>query len=82
MRFNMPKEKVDSIKEYLIKFLKKQLKYEEFVALNNVSVNIKKGEVVGFIGLNGSGKSTLLKIISGILKPSEGTAVVIGSISR
>jgi len=81
MRFNMPKEKVDSIKEYLIKFLKRQLKFEEFVALNNVSLTIKKGEVIGFVGLNGSGKSTLLKIISGILKPSEGTAISIGSIS-
>lgn len=81
MRFNMPKEKVDSMKEYLIKKLKKQLKYEEFVALKNVSFKIKKGEVVGFIGLNGSGKSTILKIISGILKPSEGTATTIGTIS-
>ena len=81
MRFNMPKEKVDSIKEYLIKFLKGQLKFEEFIALNDVSVSIKKGEVIGIIGLNGSGKSTLLKIISGILKPSEGTATSIGSIS-
>ena len=81
MRFNMPKEKVDSIKEYLIKKLKKQLKFEEFIALNNVSFRIKKGEVVGFIGLNGSGKSTMLKVISGILKPSEGKATAIGSIS-
>lgn len=81
MRFNMPKEKVDSIKEYLIKKLKKQLKFEEFIALNNVSFRIKKGEVVGFIGLNGSGKSTMLKVISGILKPSEGKATSIGSIS-
>lgn len=81
MRFNMPKEKVDSMKEYLIKKLKKQLKFEEFVALNDVSFSIKKGEVVGFIGLNGSGKSTVLKVISGILKPSSGKATTIGSIS-
>lgn len=81
MKFNMPKEKVDSIKEYLIKKVKKQLKYEEFIALRNVSFSIKKGEVVGFIGLNGSGKSTMLKVISGILKPSEGSAKTIGSIS-
>lgn len=81
MRFNMPKEKVDSIKEYLIKKIKKQLKYEEFTALSNVSFSIKKGEVVGFIGLNGSGKSTMLKIISGILKPTEGKATTIGTIS-
>ena len=81
MRFNMSKERVDSLKEYIIKLAKHQLKFEEFIALNDVSLSIKKGEVVGIVGLNGSGKSTLLKVISGILRPSSGTAVISGSIS-
>lgn len=81
MRFNMSKERVDSLKEYLIKLVKHQLKFEEFIALNNVSLSIKKGEVVGIVGLNGSGKSTLLKVISGILSPSNGSAAISGSIS-
>ena len=81
MRFNMSKERVDSLKEYVIKFAKHQLKYEEFIALNDVSLSIKKGEVVGIVGLNGSGKSTLLKVISGILRPSDGSAAIVGSIS-
>ncbi len=81
MRFNMSKERVDSLKEYLIKAAKHQLKFEEFIALNNVSLSVKKGEVVGIVGLNGSGKSTLLKVISGILRPSTGTAAINGSIS-
>ena len=81
MRFNMPKEKVDSIKEYLIKLLKHQIRYEEFVALSDVSIKIRPGEMVGIIGLNGSGKSTLLKIISGIYKPSLGTVHTNGVIS-
>lgn len=81
MRFNMPKERLDNAKEFLIKLLKKQLHFEEFMALSDVSVEIRRGEVVGIIGLNGSGKSTLLKIISGILKPSEGSVTVNGSIS-
>lgn len=81
MRFNMSKERVDSLKEYVIKFAKHQLKYEEFIALNDVSLSIKKGEVVGIVGLNGSGKSTLLKVISGILRPSNGSAAIVGSIS-
>lgn len=81
MCFNMPKEKVDNMKEFFIKFLKKQLHYEEFYALTDVSLTVNKGEVVGIVGLNGSGKSTLLKIISGILVPSSGTAQIDGTIS-
>lgn len=81
MKFNMSKEKVDSIKEYVIKLAKRQLRFEEFLALKNVSVNIEKGDVFGVVGLNGSGKSTLLKVISGILKPSKGSVKTYGSIS-
>lgn len=81
MRFNMAKEKVDSIKEYLIKFFKRQLLFEEFMALNDINIDIKKGEVFGLIGLNGCGKSTLLKIISGIYKPSTGSVRVNGTIA-
>lgn len=81
MRFNMPKERTDSIKEFFVKFVKKQLHFEEFYALTDVSVSVKPGEVLGIVGLNGSGKSTLLKIISGILRPSVGNVTVNGSIS-
>lgn len=81
MRFNMSKERVDSIKEYLIKLAKHQLQFEEFYALKNINLTINRGDVVGIVGLNGSGKSTMLKVISGILKPSTGSAEVRGSIS-
>lgn len=81
MNFNMPKEKVDNMKEYFIRKIKGKLNFDKFTALDNVSVDIKKGEVVGIIGLNGSGKSTLLKVISGILKPSEGQVYTNGTIS-
>lgn len=81
MHFNMNKEKIDSLKEYVIKLAKRQLMYEDFVALDKVSVDIKKGEAFGIIGYNGSGKSTLLKAIAGILKPTSGSIKVYGTIA-
>ena len=80
MCFNLSKEQVDSIKEYVIKVLKRQLFYEEFWALNDVSFEIRKGDSVGLIGMNGSGKSTMLKIIAGVLKPTKGTVETTGTI--
>lgn len=81
MRFRMPKERLDSFKEFFVKFVKRQLHYNEFCALDNINIEIKAGEVLGIVGLNGSGKSTLLKIISGILKPTSGRAKTKGVVS-
>ena len=81
MCYNMPQERVDNIKEYIVKLLKRTLHYREFVALDGISITIEKGETVGIVGLNGSGKSTLLKLISGILKPDRGSVSVSGVIS-
>ncbi len=80
VRFNLTDEKVDSAKEYLIKFLKRELRYKEFWALRNVSFDIKRGQRVGILGLNGAGKSTLLKVIAGVLKATEGKVVTKGRI--
>lgn len=81
MKFNLSKERIDNLKEYIIKLLKHQLLYEEFTALKDVSFWVDPGEVFGIVGLNGSGKSTLLKLISGILKPTSGNVEVRGRIS-
>ncbi len=81
MHFNMSKEKLESLKEYFLRLAAKKLMFEDFVAINNVSFNIKKGDVFGLVGLNGSGKSTMLKIISGILTPTKGTVETAGTIA-
>ncbi len=81
MHFNMSSEKLDSLKEYFIKLVKRQLHFKDFVAVNNISLEIEKGEVFGIVGTNGSGKSTLLKIISGILKPTTGSVEINGVIA-
>ena len=81
MKFNLSSEKFDSFKEYVIKRLKKQVKFDEFWALKNVSFEVYKGESLGLIGLNGSGKSTMLKTIAGVLKPTTGKVEVCGTVA-
>ena len=81
MRFNLSQERVDNLKEFIIKFLRRDLKFNEFWALKDVSFKIKKGERLGVLGLNGSGKSTLLKVGSGVLKPSAGSIETSGVIA-
>ena len=80
MRFVLSKEKITSLKDYVLKSLKRQIKYKEFYAVKNVSFSVNKGDRVGVLGLNGAGKSTLLKIIAGVYKPTEGTVVKRGKI--
>ena len=80
MKFNMSKEKTDNLKEYVIKFLKRQLKFQQFWALKDISFEVEKGDRIGVIGLNGAGKSTLLKLISGVMKPTQGRIEIHGSI--
>lgn len=81
IRFNLANQKVDNLKEYFIKLIKKELMFQEFLAVKNVSFQVHKGESWGIIGVNGSGKSTLLKAISGILKPYKGCITVNGSVA-
>ncbi len=80
MEFKIAHDHIKSLKEYVMAMVSGKLKYEEFWALKDVSFEVRKGEVVGIIGRNGAGKSTLLKVISGILKPTEGQVRVDGNI--
>lgn len=73
MTFNLNKEKVDNLKEYVIKLITRKLEYKKFYALKNINFEVKKGEHLAILGLNGAGKSTLLKTIVGVYKPGEGT---------
>lgn len=81
VRFNKATENYNGLKEYVIKMLKGELMFQEFLALRDVNLEIKRGEAWGLIGTNGSGKSTLLKLICGILQPYKGSVEVYGNIA-
>ena len=81
MKFHMNMNRTNSLKEWFVQKAKGKLHYEDFYALKDVSLQVKRGEVVGIVGQNGSGKSTLLKVISGIYRPSSGTVVSAGRIA-
>ena len=81
VRFNLATQKIDNLKEYFIKLVKRQLMFQEFLALKDVSFQVKQGEAWGLIGTNGSGKSTMLKAISGIIRPYKGSITVNGSVA-
>ena len=81
VRFNRASQQVNNLKEYVIKMVKKELMFQEFLALQNVSLQVRKGEAWGIVGTNGSGKSTLLKLICGILKPYKGSVSLSGRIA-
>ncbi len=78
VRFNMANEKINNLKEYAIKFVKRELMFQEFLALQDISFTVRKGEAWGLVGPNGAGKSTLLKAVSGIIQPYKGSVTVNG----
>lgn len=81
IRFNLASQKIDNLKEYFIKLMKRELMFQEFLAIQDITFQVRAGEAWGLIGTNGSGKSTLLKAISGIIKPYKGSITVNGSVA-
>lgn len=81
MHYNMSADNVDSIRDYLTKLFSKKLFYNDFVAVKDVSFEVKRGEIFGIVGTNGAGKSTLLKMIAGVLKPTYGSIITKGTIA-
>ena len=81
MMFHMHREKIDNLKEYVIRVLKRKLSYSEFWALRDISFEVQPGERLGVLGFNGAGKSTLLKVIAGVMKPTTGTVEIRGVVA-
>ena len=80
VRYKIANDRVSSLKEYIIKKIGKKITEKEFLALDDVSFTVEKGDVVGIVGANGAGKSTLLKVVSGIQKPASGNVVLGGRV--
>lgn len=81
MVFNLATERLTTLKEYVVKLARHEYMVQEFYALRDISLEVKKGESVALIGVNGSGKSTLLKVIAGVLHPTDGTSQIFGSVA-
>ncbi len=81
IRFHMDMNHTTRLKEWIVAFLSRKQRYQDFWALQDISFEVERGEVFGIIGRNGSGKSTLLKVVSGIYKPRTGKSTVMGSIA-
>jgi len=82
VRFRIPHEKIPTLQEYAIRWLKRRtVSFTDFNALDNVSFSIKQGETVGIVGANGAGKSTLLKVISRVIRPTQGRVFLRGRIA-
>ncbi len=81
VRYRLPRERITSVKDYAIRMLKRQIHYDEFWALRNISLEVYRGETLGIIGRNGAGKSTLLKLIARVLRPTSGRVWVRGRVA-
>lgn len=90
MKFNLGIEKNFSLKQFVVDTLspgrrkknksQKTQRSNEFWALKDVTFDVKRGEVIGFVGTNGAGKSTLLKVVAGVMKPTKGAVHAKGNI--
>ncbi|OGO25452.1 MAG: hypothetical protein A2W33_07080 [Chloroflexi bacterium RBG_16_52_11] len=81
VRYRLPQERVSGIKEYAIRKLQRRLVYRDFWALQEISFDVKLGEVFGIVGQNGAGKSTLLKVMARVLYPTQGRVIMRGKVA-
>ncbi|HMF78238.1 MAG TPA: ABC transporter ATP-binding protein [Bryobacteraceae bacterium] len=80
-RFRIIHERPDSLRELFAKFSRRKITHHDFEAVSDVSLEVRRGEMIGIVGRNGSGKSTLLKIIAGVYTPSSGRVTVNGTLA-
>jgi len=81
VRYRLPSERIGTFKEYIIRLIQRKIRFNSFWALHEVNLSVYSGEVFGIIGKNGAGKSTMLKVISRVLRPTEGRVVVYGKVA-
>ena len=81
VRYRLPRERIVSFKDFAIRWMKRKIAYDDFSALRNVTLDVRRREVLGIIGHNGAGKSTLLKLIARVLQPTEGRVTVRGRVA-
>lgn len=81
VKYRVPTERIGTFKEFAIRKLQRRVTYKNFWALNDINLEITKGEVFGLVGNNGAGKSTMLKVISRVLRPTKGRVRAYGKIA-
>lgn len=79
--YRVPSERIQTIKEYAIRWVQRKIQRREFWALKDINLSIARGETLGVIGHNGAGKSTLSKLVARVLRPTQGRVVVRGNVA-
>ncbi|MCP4424101.1 MAG: ABC transporter ATP-binding protein, partial [Chloroflexi bacterium] len=81
VRYRVAQESIPSFKEYFVRWVKREIQYQSFWALDDITVSINRGEVFGIVGQNGAGKSTLLKVVARVLRPTTGRIRINGRVA-
>jgi len=81
VQYRLPRERISTFKEFAIKWVRGRIEYDDLLALDTVSVRVRRGESVGVIGRNGAGKTTLMKVIARVLRPTRGSVSVSGKVA-
>ena len=81
LAYQLARNRAGTAKEHVINLLKRQVVYDKLWALDGVTVEVRRGEVLGIVGPNGAGKSTLLKVVAGVLHPTSGRVIVRGTLA-